>query len=154
MTRSSERRPLPSSASTRFLSKRRSPKHELEEIPRQIPDVPLLVNVFKGGKTPMLPVERLQQMGFRIAIYPSETQRAAIYAMRMALGLLKKDGTTEAMDAALTTFKERDKIVALDEWQKLERQFMANLDRRSNRSITLFRSSRSNRPVGSNGKVP
>jgi hypothetical protein len=29
------------------------------------------------------------------------------------------------MDAALTTFKERDKIVALEEWQKLERQFMS-----------------------------
>jgi 2-methylisocitrate lyase-like PEP mutase family enzyme len=97
---------------------------ELEEIPRALPNIPLLVNVFKGGKTPMLPVERLQQMGYRIAIYPSETQRAGIYAMRMALGLLKREGTTEAMDAALTTFKERDQIVGLDDWQKLERLYM------------------------------
>ena len=98
---------------------------ELEEIPRQIPEVPLLVNVFKGGKTPMLPVERLEKMGYRIAIYPSETQRAAIHAMRMGLGMLKKEGSTEAMDAALTTFKERDKIVGLDDWQKIERNYMA-----------------------------
>jgi 2-methylisocitrate lyase-like PEP mutase family enzyme len=98
---------------------------ELEEIPRALPDVPLLVNVFKGGKTPMLPVERLQQMGYRIAIYPSETQRAAIHAMRQALALLKREGTTEKMDDALTTFKERDKVVGLDEWQQLEKQYMA-----------------------------
>jgi 2-methylisocitrate lyase-like PEP mutase family enzyme len=98
---------------------------ELEEIPRAISNVPLLVNVFKGGKTPMLPVERLQKMGYRIAIYPSETQRAAIYAMRRALALLKQEGTTEAMDETLTTFKERDKIVGLDEWEKLERRFLA-----------------------------
>ena len=98
---------------------------ELEEIPRALPNIPLLVNVFKGGKTPVLPVERLQQIGYRIAIYPSETQRAGIYAMRMALGVLKQHGTTEAMDAALTTFKERDQIVGLDDWQKLERQYMA-----------------------------
>ena len=98
---------------------------ELEEIPRALTDVPLLVNVFKGGKTPMLPVERLQQMGYRIAIYPSETQRAAIHAMRQALALLKRDGTTEKMDDALTTFKERDKVVGLDEWQQLEKQYMA-----------------------------
>jgi 2-methylisocitrate lyase-like PEP mutase family enzyme len=98
---------------------------ELEEIPRALPDVPLLVNVFKGGKTPMLPVARLQQMGYRIAIYPSETQRAAIHAMRQALGLLKREGTTEKMDDALTTFKERDKVVGLDEWQRLEKQYMA-----------------------------
>lgn len=98
---------------------------ELEEIPRALPGVPLLVNVFKGGKTPMLPVERLQQMGYRIAIYPSETQRAAIYAMRRALGLLKQEGTTEAMDGALTSFKERDAIVGLDDWQSLEKTYMA-----------------------------
>jgi 2-methylisocitrate lyase-like PEP mutase family enzyme len=98
---------------------------ELEEIPRALPDVPLLVNVFKGGKTPMLPVDRLQQMGYRIAIYPSETQRAAIHAMRQALALLKREGTTEKMDDALTTFKERDKVVGLDEWQQLEKQYMA-----------------------------
>ena len=98
---------------------------ELEEIPRALPNVPLLVNVFKGGKTPMLPVDRLQQLGYRIAIYPSETQRAAIHAMRQALGLLKRDGTTEKMDDALTTFKERDKVVGLDEWQQLEKQYLA-----------------------------
>ena len=98
---------------------------ELAEIPRRIPDVPLLVNVFKGGKTPMLPMERLQQMGYRIAIYPSETQRAAIHAMRTALATLKREGTTESIDATLTTFKERDHVVGLDDWQKIERQFMA-----------------------------
>ena len=102
---------------------------ELEEIPRTLANVPLLVNVFKGGKTPMLPVERLQQMGYRIAIYPSETQRAAIHAMRQALGLLKREGTTEKMDDALTTFKERDKVVGLDEWQQLEKQYLAPNER-------------------------
>ena len=29
------------------------------------------------------------------------------------------------MDDALTTFKERDKVVGLDEWQKIEREYMA-----------------------------
>lgn len=100
-------------------------EEELAEIPRQIPDVPLLVNVFKGGKTPMLPMQRLEQMGYRIAIYPSETQRAAIHAMRATLATLKREGTTESIDATLTTFKERDRIVGLDDWQKIERQFMA-----------------------------
>ena len=73
----------------------------------------------------MLPVDELQRLGYRIAIYPSETQRAGIYAMRMALGLLKREGTTEAMDAALTTFNERDQLVGLDEWQEIERRYMA-----------------------------
>jgi 2-methylisocitrate lyase-like PEP mutase family enzyme len=98
---------------------------ELAEIPRRVTGVPLLVNVFKGGKTPMLPVDLLEKMGYRIAIYPSETQRAAIHAMRNALGTLKREGTTESIDATLTTFKERDRVVDLDGWQKLERAYLA-----------------------------
>ena len=98
---------------------------ELAEIPQRVPNIPLLVNVFKGGKTPMLPMERLEKMGYRIAIYPSETQRAAIQAMRTALSTLKREGTTESIDASLTTFKDRDKVVGLDDWNKIEREFMA-----------------------------
>jgi 2-methylisocitrate lyase-like PEP mutase family enzyme len=84
----------------------------------------LLVNVFKGGKTPMLPMERLEKMGYRIAIYPSETQRAAIHAMRNALSTLKREGTTESIDDRLTTFKERDRVVGLDDWQKIEKSYL------------------------------
>jgi 2-methylisocitrate lyase-like PEP mutase family enzyme len=99
-------------------------EEELAEIPRRIPNVPLLVNVFKGGKTPMLPMQRLQEMGYRIAIYPSESQRAAIHAMRRALETLKREGTTESIDDSLTTFKERDRVVGLDDWQKIEKQYL------------------------------
>jgi len=100
-------------------------EEELAEIPRRLSGVPLLVNVFKGGKTPMLPMDRLEKMGYRIAIYPSETQRAAIHAMRNALATLKREGTTESIDATLTTFKERDRVVGLDEWQKIEKEYLA-----------------------------
>src|ERR687883_729815 len=41
---------------------------------------PALVNVFEGGKTPMLGADELQSMGFRLGIYPSQTHRAAIRA--------------------------------------------------------------------------
>ena len=100
-------------------------EEELAEIPKRVTNIPLLVNVFKGGKTPMLPMERLEKMGYRIAIYPSETQRAAIHAMRTTLSTLKREGTTESIDANLTTFKDRDKVVGLDDWNKIEREFMA-----------------------------
>ena len=100
-------------------------EEELAEIPRRLPGIPLLVNVFKGGKTPMLPMQRLQEMGYRIAIYPSETQRAAIHAMRTALNTLNREGTTESIDDSLTTFKERDRVVGLDDWQKIEREYLA-----------------------------
>ena len=103
---------------------------ELETIARSIPEVPLMVNMFKGGKTPLLPAPRLEEMGFRIAIFPSETQRAAIFAMKEALTLLKRDGSTEAMDDRLATFKERDRIVGLQEWQRLEQKYLKSVSER------------------------
>jgi 2-methylisocitrate lyase-like PEP mutase family enzyme len=89
---------------------------ELEEIPRALPNIPLLVNVFKGGKTPMLPVERLQQMGYRIAIYPSETQsRHLRHESGTQLAPTRRHNGSDG--CGLTTFKDRDQIVGLDDWQ-------------------------------------
>jgi 2-methylisocitrate lyase-like PEP mutase family enzyme len=100
---------------------------ELEKIAQSLRDVPLLVNMFKGGKTPFLPAPRLEAMGFRIVILPSETQRAAIHAMKEALALLKRDGSTEAMDDRLASFKERDRIVGLSEWENLEQYYLRSI---------------------------
>src|SRR5438067_6512335 len=46
---------------------------------------PALVNVFEGGKTPMLGAKELEEMGFRLGIYPSQTHRAAIRAAQHVL---------------------------------------------------------------------
>jgi 2-methylisocitrate lyase-like PEP mutase family enzyme len=100
---------------------------EIEKIARSITEIPLMINMFKGGKTPLLPASRLEALGFRIAIFPSETQRAAIHAMREALSLLKRDGTTEAMDDRLATFQERDTLVDLAKWEKLEQQYLRSV---------------------------
>ena len=100
---------------------------EIDKIARSITEVPLMINMFKGGKTPLLPASRLEAMGFRIAIFPSETQRAAIHAMKEALNFLKRDGITEAMGDRLATFQERDKLVDLAKWEKLEQQYLRSV---------------------------
>src|SRR6202045_2754713 len=55
---------------------------------------PNLVNVFEGGKTPMLSATELEAMGFRLGIYPSQTHRAAIRAAQRVLRAMKEDGHT------------------------------------------------------------
>ena len=45
--------------------------------------------------------------------------------MRAALSTHKHEGTTESIDANLTTFKDRDKVVGLGDWNKIERKFIA-----------------------------
>lgn len=47
-------------------------------------DVPVLVNIVHGGRTPVLDRDRLRQLGFAIAIYPTVGFLAAAHAMREA----------------------------------------------------------------------
>jgi 2-methylisocitrate lyase-like PEP mutase family enzyme len=86
---------------------------------------PALVNIFEGGKTPPLPAKRLEEMGFRIGIYPSQTHRAAIFGAMEVLAVLKRDGDTTAMEPRMVTFQDREKAVNSAYWRGLERKYMA-----------------------------
>jgi 2-methylisocitrate lyase-like PEP mutase family enzyme len=70
-----------------------------------------LINMFQGGKTPLLPVARLEELGYNIVIIPSDLQRAAIAAMQRALVCIARDGSTAAMTADMASFKEREAVV-------------------------------------------
>ena len=85
---------------------------------------PALVNVFEGGKTPMLPASELDTMGFRLGIYPSQTHRAAIRAAQRVLKALKEDGDTGRVEGDLATFQEREDAVGTSRWRALEEKYM------------------------------
>jgi 2-methylisocitrate lyase-like PEP mutase family enzyme len=85
---------------------------------------PALVNVFEGGKTPMLNARELEEMGFRLGIYPSQTHRAAIRAAQRVLAAMKRDGDTNAVEAELATFQDREDAVGTAEWRSLEEKYM------------------------------
>src|SRR6266478_3856386 len=87
---------------------------------------PALVNVFEGGKTPMLPAGELEAMGFRLGIYPSQTHCAAIHAAQRVLAALKEDGDTSRIEGELATFQEREDAVGTDRWRALEEKYMRN----------------------------
>jgi len=84
---------------------------EIEEVARRFPGWKL-INMFQGGKTPLLPVARLEQLGYNVVIIPSDLQRAAIAAMQRALACIGRDGSTAAMSADMVSFKEREAVVA------------------------------------------
>jgi 2-methylisocitrate lyase-like PEP mutase family enzyme len=85
---------------------------------------PALVNVFEGGKTPMLGAKELEEMGFRLGIYPSQTHRAAIRAAQRVLAAMKRDGDTSAIEAELATFQDREDAVGTAAWRKLEEKYL------------------------------
>ncbi|MGH7053684.1 MAG: isocitrate lyase/PEP mutase family protein [Stellaceae bacterium] len=85
---------------------------------------PALVNVFEGGKTPMVPARELEAMEFRLGIYPSQTHRAAIRAAQRVLAVLKEDGDTTRIESELATFQEREEAVGTTHWRALEEKYL------------------------------
>ncbi|HEX5321421.1 MAG TPA: isocitrate lyase/phosphoenolpyruvate mutase family protein [Stellaceae bacterium] len=85
---------------------------------------PNLVNVFEGGKTPMLAASELGAMGFHLGIYPSQTHRAAIRAAQRVLAVLKEDGHVTRVEGDLCTFQEREVAVGTAAWRALEEKYM------------------------------
>jgi 2-methylisocitrate lyase-like PEP mutase family enzyme len=99
---------------------------ELRIVGRQVRG-PALVNVFEGGKTPMLGAAELEGMGFRLGIYPSQTHRAAIRAAQRVLRAMKEDGNTRRVEADLATFQEREEAVGTEDWRALEEKYLRDV---------------------------
>jgi len=85
-------------------------EEEIAAVARRFPGWKL-INMFQGGKTPLLPVARLESLGYNIVIIPSDLQRAAIKAMQRALECIARDGSTAAMTADMASFKEREAVI-------------------------------------------
>ena len=97
-------------------------REEIEEIARSV-SAPLLINMFEGGKTPLIPAEDLAEMGYRLMIVPSDLQRAAIKAMQEVAQVLRRDGSSAAVRDRLVSFVEREQVVDLERWSRLEHQY-------------------------------
>ena len=50
---------------------------------------PKMVNLIENGKTPLLPYQQLEEMGYDIAVYPLSLLSASIKAMQETLGFIK-----------------------------------------------------------------
>ena len=84
-------------------------------------DAPFLVNIDGGGKLGELTVPEIEQLGFRIAIYPGLERYAAGFAIREALGALKRDGSTRAVRDRMLSMQEYNQaldIADVEDWEK------------------------------------
>jgi len=94
---------------------------QMETIARRV-STPKLLNMFEGGKTPLVPLDRLGALGYRIVIIPSDLQRAAIRAMQDVLTAIRRDGNSRALADRMATFTEREAIVGTVEYLTRDRE--------------------------------
>lgn len=69
-------------------------EEEMVRIGATLGDVPLLVNVVEGGKTPVLTKERYIELGYQMAIYPATGFLAMAKALEGVYSQLKADGSS------------------------------------------------------------
>ena len=87
---------------------------ELEAIPRRVRR-PLLVNMLTGGVTPILPVEELGRLGYKIVVCPIESLLVAGAAIRRLIGALLATGRADTPGVEMMTFDEVKQLLGLDE---------------------------------------
>ena len=82
---------------------------------------PKMANMVEGGDTPLLPPARLEEIGFKIALYPLTVMNAAMGGMRDALAALAAGGPPEpALD-----FAEIRDIVGFADYYEAEKTYAA-----------------------------
>jgi 2-methylisocitrate lyase-like PEP mutase family enzyme len=82
-----------------------------------------LINMFEGGKTPLLPASRLEALGYHLVIIPSDTQRAAIKATQRVLAAIARDGSSAAMQNDMVSFKEREALIDTAAYLERSKQY-------------------------------
>jgi carboxyvinyl-carboxyphosphonate phosphorylmutase len=99
---------------------------ELRAIKQAFPTVPLLFNWADGGKTPMLPLDEIRTLGFKLVIYPVSTLFAATHAMLSLLDVLRQGQTPTSFHSQMVNFSEFTDQVGLPDIQALERRYGVN----------------------------
>jgi 2-methylisocitrate lyase-like PEP mutase family enzyme len=87
---------------------------ELERIPREV-NAPLLVNMLSGGVTPILPVEELERLGYRLIVCPIESLLVCATAVRRLIDALLRRGRADLPAEEMMTFAEVKALLGLDE---------------------------------------
>lgn len=87
---------------------------ELERIPREV-KYPLLVNMLSGGVTPILPVDELGALGYKIVVCPIESLLVAATAMQRLIQALLTKGRCDLPAGEMMTFAEIKNLLGLDE---------------------------------------
>ena len=98
-------------------------EEEIAQIARAFANVPLLFNWAEGGKTPPMRLEQLQELGYRIIIFPISTLLAATKALGEVLAEIKAEGTPHGVFPDRAPFQQFNELISLGEIQQLEKRF-------------------------------
>ena len=95
---------------------------QIEQLSKDLP-YPKLLNMFWGGKTPVVSRDKLEAWGFNLVIAPGDMQRAAMQAMRDAADAIISEGHTEALKDRMASFDDREEAINTAKYMELDARY-------------------------------
>lgn len=87
-------------------------------------DAPLLANMTEFGKSPYLSAQELQEMGYRIVIFPATSFRVALKAVLDFYQELKRTGTQRGYLDRMVTREQQYELIDYARYSRWERKFV------------------------------
>jgi 2-methylisocitrate lyase-like PEP mutase family enzyme len=97
-------------------------EEEMARIGRHF-DVPLLANMADGGRTPILPRARLQELGYSIAIFPATGFLATAKALERVYGVLKEKGSSDTLASEFYPFDRFCRLIGFEHVWAFEKRW-------------------------------
>lgn len=85
-------------------------------------DLPLIANMVEGGRTPILSKPELEEIGFKIAIFPASGFLATAAVLRQVYGEILAKGSTKEMTVELYGFPEFSTLMGFERVWEFERR--------------------------------
>ncbi len=88
-------------------------------------DVPLVANMTEFGKSPLLPIEELAELGYSIVLYPVTLLRIAMRAVEVALVVIGEEGTQHELLDIMQTRQELYELLDYSGYEDRDRRFFS-----------------------------
>lgn len=106
---------------------------ELQRIAPVVSNVPLMVNMVEGGKTPPLKAAELEAIGFSLVIFPGAIVRVLARAADEFYTALAAEGTSESFQDRMYDFTALNDVIGTPEMIALGRHYEANTKKGHNK---------------------
>jgi 2,3-dimethylmalate lyase len=99
-------------------------QEEMIKIGKTFPNHPLIANMVEKGRTPVLTKTELEQLGYKIAIFPVTALLASVQAMTQVYEHFKSSGSSVQNPVELYDFGELSKLMGFEDVWEFEKRFV------------------------------
>lgn len=99
-------------------------REQIELTARELSGTPLMLNLVEGGKTPLIPLNEADEMGYKWIVPALSTLYSAARGMFDVMSEIKKNGVSDRYMDKLISFRDFTEVVHLDDIRNMEEEYL------------------------------